>query len=86
MAVKLKKGIFIHPERSKGGVLKFCIGICLRMLNVPCLYVTSFSSHTSGLKIGMYISHMEGFKVTVQIFYTLPEAEIFKITVLYLRL
>jgi len=50
---------------------------------------TSLSSHNSearGLKIKMHIPHMDGSKVTDQIFGNLLEAEIFKFKVLYLYL
>jgi len=58
-----------HPERSEGGVKKFCIGLCLRMLDIMCPSV--FSSHISkarSLKIGMHNSYMDRSKVTDQIF------------------
>jgi len=56
-------GIFCYPSRAKG-VQKFYVGIGR---DVTCLYVISFSSHTSearGLKIGMHNPCMDGSKVT----------------------
>jgi len=47
------------------------------MLDVTCPYVKSFSYHTSGargLKISMYIPHIEGLKATLQIFDILPRS------------
>jgi len=38
---------FIPPERSKVGVLKFCIGM---RSDITCGYVTSFSSRTGKLE------------------------------------
>jgi len=56
---------------KQGG--NFCIWICLRicMMSQVHPYVTFFSSHISkarDLKIGMHISHINGSKVTNQIF------------------
>jgi len=67
----IKFKFFILPERSEGGVLKFCIGICSRMLTCVLLSVKSSSSHTieaRGLKFGMHNPNMDGSKATDQIF------------------
>jgi len=48
-------------------------------------FVTSFSSHTNEAR-GMHNLHMDGSKVTDQIFDIFLEAEIFKFKVKYLHL
>jgi len=68
--VQILKYPFIPPEASeaKGGVWKFYLGIGR---DAQYASVISFSSHTSearGLKLGMHNSHMDGSKVTDQIF------------------
>jgi len=83
-----KTSLFIHPERSEGVVQKFCIGICLRMLDILFVPVTSFSSHIMMLeacKLAFLILTWMAPKLPIRFLIFCLEAGIFKFKILYLH-
>jgi len=64
--------VLYYPSRAKRGVsLEICIGVVAKWRDVTRPAICQFSSPTNGakdLKIGMHIPHIEGSKVTIQIF------------------
>jgi len=73
--------VIIPPEQSKGGSLEKSLWFAFITVSAKNSvsvrpFVTSFSGHTSkarDLKIGMHISHMNGFKFPNQICDTLSK-------------